>query len=669
MCFSNIRPTHNAKDECLRPTNSILSIALKTSLPKRFFCSALLALTSMQASAIGIGELTLVSRLGERVEAHIDVQLSKGEDIDDSCLSLAALKEGAVDNSNAFLQTGLTTRFNKTTGKIEIRSKRPLNEPAAEFSLNIQCKASVSSHTKVFAVLPEFAATTAPVAAVAPKRIEAPAPAVVAPKPAPSLTEPPQIQDEKPLAVEPSPSVPAKSKKAVAAAATPQNQAKSEFKLRLSGAQLDISRVGTLSANDREVISAQRKMLDEDDQTAHLLAMQYQMKAMSEEIQTIRQKLASLEAAKVEAKKAEPLVSSEIWQLILKLLAGLAALGLTVFGVRHYQAMKTRAPKLDQVAATEDTAIPPTPVGEPSLGIVHPSGSRQLQALQALQDELDMPISSSNTDTANKEEQTVLEEAELYAVYGHPDKAIRILQEFLEQFPKSENAWMLLLSIYSSTAQADEFERTSRKFLSHNKNSPQWKIIQALGRTLDNDNELYQEEDTERGALWLPSNSTKQRPIGDILIDLGYLSAQDMANCLGEFDPKQHGRFGNYLLTRRMINHSQLNEALLKQQSEDGTEMAADEAADWLAEDTTPNEVATAEEVEHPTSDAHEHVQDKAFPIDFVIDDKQRFTDEAVAAEESTAEEVTPPTVEDKAQPLAFHIDFDLPSSDKPKDN
>lgn len=623
----------------------------------------------MQASAVGIGELTLVSRIGERVEAYVDVQSGKGENIDDSCLSLAAVKEGAVDSSNALLQTGLSARFNQTTHKIEIRSKRPLNEPVAEFSLQIQCKDSISTNTKVFAVLPEFGATMTPVAVVAPKVVAAPIPAVVVAKPAPSQIDTAKMLEETPLAVEPAPIAKKTSKKPAATTSKNASKGKAEFRLQLSGGQLDISRVGKLSANDREVISAQRKMLDEDDQTAHLLAMQYQMKAMSEEIQTIRQKLASLEAAKVEAKKAEPLISSDTWQLILKVLAGLAAIGLTVFGVRHYLEMKARAPKREQPTEVEHAPQPATPVGESTLSIVHPTSARQYQALQALQDELDVPISMADTDPSSKEEQTVLEEAELYAVYGHPDKAIRILLEFLVQLPKSENAWMLLLSIYSSNAQIAEFEKAARKFLSHNKNSPHWKTIQALGRTLDKDNELYREESHELGALWLPSKTTHTRPIGDILIELGYLSAQDMANCLGEFDPKQHGRFGNYLLTRRMINHSQLNEALLKQQSEDGTEMAADEAADWLAEDTTPNEVATAEEVEHHTSDAHEHVQDKAFPIDFVIDDKQRSTDEAVAAEESPAEEVTPPTVEDKAQPLAFHIDFDLPSNDKPKDS
>lgn len=628
-------------------------------------------MASSQAIAVGIGELNLVSRLGERVEAYIDVQFGKGESIDDSCLSLAAIQEGAVDSSNALLQTGLNTRFNQKAHKIEISSKRPLNEPIAEFSLKIQCKDSISSNTKVFAVLPEFGTAVSPVAVVVPKPVAPRLPVVTVAKPTPTRNDVEKMLEETPLAVEPVPIPQKTSKKTAAVSPTPKRaaQGKAEFKLQLSGGQLDISRVGKLSASDREVISAQRKLLDEDDQTAHLLAMQYQMKAMSEEIQAIRHKLASLEAAKVDAKKAEPLVSSDTWQLILKILAGLAAIGLTAFGVRHYLEMKARAPKPEKLTETEHALQAATPVGESTLSIVHPTSSRQYQALQALQDDLDVPISMVDADPSSKVEQTVLEEAELYAVYGHPDKAIRILLEFLVQLPKSENAWMLLLSIYSSNAQIAEFEKASRKFLSHNKNSPHWKTIQALGRTLDKDNELYREESHELGALWLPSNATKQRPIGDILIELGYLSAQDMANCLGEFDPKQHGRFGNYLLTRRMINHSQLNEALLKQQSEDGTEMEADEAANWLAEDTTPNEVATAEETEHHASDAHEHVQDKAFPIDFVIDDKPKSSDEVVAVEAPLEEENPTPAVEDKVQPLSFHIDFAPSVSDKPKES
>jgi hypothetical protein len=270
------------------------------------------------------------------------------------------------------------------------------------------------------------------------------------------------------------------------------------------------------------------------------------------------------------------------------------------------------------------------PMGESTMSIVHPGGSRQFEAIRAIQEGTDTQLLQfGGAESLNKEEQTVLEEAELYAVYGHSDKAIRILLEFLDKFPKSENAWMLLLSVYSSNEQISEFENTSRKFLTYNNNSPHWKTVQALGRTLDKDNELYRDESNEVGALWLPSNTTKQRLIGNILVELGYLSTQDMANCLGEFDPKQHGRFGNYLLMRRMINHTQLSEALLKQQSNDGTDAEANVVPEWRPEDTSPNMV------DHHVFATLEHVQDKAFPLDLVIDDKPKFYDEAQLKQQS----------------------------------
>jgi hypothetical protein len=50
-----------------------------------------------------------------------------------------------------------------------------------------------------------------------------------------------------------------------------------------------------------------------------------------------------------------------------------------------------------------------------------------------------------------------------------------------------------------------------------------------------------------------------------------------------------------------------------------------------------------------------------------VIDDKPKTSEEAVA--ELPAEEITPPAVEDKEQPLSFHIDFEPTPSDKPKDS
>jgi len=147
-----------------------------------------------------------------------------------------------------------------------------------------------------------------------------------------------------------------------------------------------------------------------------------------------------------------------------------------------------------------------------------------------------------------------------------------MLQEYIKQHPLSEKAWMLLLSIYSSNDQAEEFEKGARGFLKINKDNPLWETIQMLGRTLDKDNPLYKgEDDPSTSAASLTYHvQHEHRPVGEILIELGYLSQQDMVNCLEDFDSKLHGRFGNYLVQRRQITHAQLNESLLQQALEAG---------------------------------------------------------------------------------------------------
>jgi hypothetical protein len=644
-------------------------------------CALVFSVAPDYVAAIGIGELTLSSKLGQPLAATVDTQPTKGENIEDACLAIVAIDE----SSRALIQTGLSIRFNKDSHKIEISSKRPFNEPYAAFGLHIQCKGLTKSSFKALSFLPDFESNPVSTPIVAPKTslVAIVVPKVEAVKPPLRQNEQAKPLDDSPRTVEPVPNSKPKSKKQELATSAKASsvQIKSEFQLQLSDGELDISRGGIMSAVDREFITAHRSMLNEDDQNAHQLAMQYQMKLMSEEIKLIRQKLASQEIAKVAAKKAETLISSDTWGALLKALAGLVAIGLAGFGVLYYRKMWAHRPKSVKVEAETIPTLVKS-VGESTMSIVHPAGSRQFQAIRALQDDADAQLQqSSGEEILSKEEQTVLEEAELYAVYGHSDKAIRILLEFLVKFPKSEHTWMLLLSVYSSNEQISEFENASQKFLSHNDNSPYWKTIQALGRTLDRDNVLYHSENTEKTALWLPSNTTKKRLIGKILIELGYLSSQDMANCLGEFDSKQHGRFGSYLLMRRMINHTQLNEALLLQQSDDGYEVETKESAEWQPEDTTPNLV------EHHTFATPEHVQDKAFPLDLVIDDKLKLFDETLKHQsvdgfevelgedaEWRPEDTTPNMddhqafaalehVQDKAFPLDFVID------DQPKLN
>lgn len=161
----------------------------------------------------------------------------------------------------------------------------------------------------------------------------------------------------------------------------------------------------------------------------------------------------------------------------------------------------------------------------------------------------------------------VMEEAELYAVHNRPEKAIEILRDVIKQYPPKVEAWLLLLSILSSLGKTTEFEQVARSFFKCHKGNSSWGSIQALGRTLDQSNPLYADDSNPVvAATFLPHALGSRRPIGDILVEMGALSEQDMRNCLDEFDPKRHGRFGGYLVSRKTVTLAQLDEALLRQQ-------------------------------------------------------------------------------------------------------
>lgn len=163
------------------------------------------------------------------------------------------------------------------------------------------------------------------------------------------------------------------------------------------------------------------------------------------------------------------------------------------------------------------------------------------------------------------EEDLLLEEAMLYASHGRPSKAVEMLLDIVKRHPSKAEAWSLLLSTYSSLAKGDEFEKIAREFLKHHKDSPLWRGIQALGRTFDQNNPMYA-DNSSTSAPSLPENMAMRQPIGDVLMEMGILSEQDLQNCLNDFDSKKDGRFGGYLVKRKVITLAQLDQALLQQQ-------------------------------------------------------------------------------------------------------
>lgn len=568
------------------------------------------------AHAVGIGELTLQSGLGEPLLAQVDLMVGSGERIEDSCLSLAAPDPRDGDTSGYLTRADLVF---KTEGKrqyISISSRKPFNDAFARLRLQLKCPGT-GTVIKTLTILPDL---DAPVP-------QAPITAAGAPAETKNISVPPpaDAHDITPAAIR---RAPRNTQKHLARRAArpvdkrpppPMQTSGNEpsrpasFRLKLSGEPIDESRIGKISAEERAFLLAQQKLLDSDDQMASFLAMQHQVKQLQDELGEIKLQLAQLGAVPSAAASSIPVASASapsatsqissttgatqesrpiptvaVKQPVVQqdgLRNGLfAAIGLVLailalwLGLRYYTKIKSRIKIKSQRNAglilklTEDATA--TPRMAPSV-IAKPPSQTWDDPTPAV---VAPPRTSTNEEThppkkigeEATEADSMLEEAALYAAHGRPAKAIEILQEIIKRYPTKVNAWPLLLSIYSSLGNATEFEKTARAFLQHHKDSPSWSGMQALGRTLDRDNPLYADNNSRISTSpLLPDTLNPHRPIGVVLTEMGLLSKQDLQNCLDDFDPKKHGRFGGYLVARKAITLAQLDQALLQQQGVD----------------------------------------------------------------------------------------------------
>lgn len=373
------------------------------------------------------------------------------------------------------------------------------------------------------------------------------------------------------------------------------------FVLKLSTELIDESRIEKLSAEERESLRKQQIMLDDDGQSAQLLDQQQRFVQALEELERVKLHLAQLSAnhanvvlssiaAPTIAESAPlPILESHLEPVVSEpdmtsspsasqfdlpeiayLIAGLLVAGMSLaLGLRIYNRRKSRqkagnaTQQINKVRAGPPVTVAPVNTPKPVTPVSNPK-----PAVPANKPRLvvpaNVPLPVAPSVPAPKyslsEDDLIMEEAELYAIHGHPDKAVNILKEMIERNPAKPEARRLLLSIYSSVGKAAEFEQAARDFQRLDPGSTSWRGIQALGRTLDINNPLYADATPMQ-------TQAMRRPLGEILVKMGALSLQDMKHCLAEFDPKKHGRFGGYLITRKIITLAQLDRALLKQQN------------------------------------------------------------------------------------------------------
>jgi len=575
------------------------------------------------STAVSIGEVVMQSKLGEPLSAQVDLMLGSGEHIEDSCLSLVVPDQNEEDTSGYLTQVNLTLKSEGNHQYIAITSRKLLNDAFAKLRLQVKCP-GMGSVIKTLTILPDLNASqpteitsTNTISDSSPDNSQNTLPDTSQRDSYAAQTDvsvPTHRKVTHPAHKHPKhlTSIPASNKTSGQTGA---------FKLKLSGEPIDASRIGKISQEERAVLLAKQKMLDADDQTANFLAMEHQVKQLQDELGQIKLQLAQLginpssiaatssnagslpaipplTTSAVQTNHPKPVVtlkqppaqesSFDLQSILLIALVLLVVILALWMGLRHYSKIKSHtsmsshqnnsslmneesdisdkpaAPSIENRQTDKTPLQIQSPQSKtnpaPSIAVEPKASTIKIELPSA-----PLPLFSKTVAEIN-EEDSVLEEAELYAAHGRPAKAAEILLEIIKLRPSKAEAWPLLFSIYSSLGKAAEFERTAKQFLIHHKDSPSWRGIQALGRTLDQDNPLYIDNSSYATSPALLDTVPLRRPVGDVLLDMGVLSKQDLQNCLDDYDPKRHGRFGGYLVARKVITLAELDEALLQQQ-------------------------------------------------------------------------------------------------------
>lgn len=545
------------------------------------------------ASAVSIGEIVSQSKLGEPLSIRVELGSAPGEKIENACLSLQAPDPDEEGAQNYLVSANLAIAQEIGRQFVVISSRKPYNEAFGKISLRVNCRGQ-GSVAKTLIFLPDLDVTPPP--EITAPAITAGAEGQVPADIAPSLSQATiQKWPREQLAVQPEdthlPSAARKNLYAKPRTGAPPRSARpirkkgrSEiFMFKLSSDPIDESRIGKISLEERELLLAKQKLLDADDQMAGFLAMQHQIKQLQDELGEIKLKLSQFSAGQPAANadgSRQSASNANAKEKKLEFFAGglVLAILILLLGLRYYNKVRIRRLgeevwKSSQVEPeTAEMSAPLAQSATPKIGY----GSFKKPKPAALHTAKNgrvitsTPLSSSPISQEElSEADSIIEEAELYSTYGHPERAILMLQELIRQQPGKGEAWELLLFTLSSQNKIAEFEKTAREFIPFNKSSDAWKKIQALGRVLERNNPLYADDSAGKFVSPPPSEHPpeKRHLIGNILVESGALSVEDMKNYLDDFDPKQDGRIGDFLVSRKAITNEQLIDALRMQQS------------------------------------------------------------------------------------------------------
>ena len=380
------------------------------------------------ASALGLGELSVSSSLGQPLHATVAL-LGTSEETIAACFSVDTGRNGLVPLPR--VQLSLQRSGDQTL--LHIRTLQPVNDPVAQFVLISDCETRLH---REYTVLLDPPALVTP--ALSPEASASAAPTVAAPvaAPAPRASRPnrwinrPAVASATPVANSRKPTAP--DARVAPADATPRlvlsgkrNTDGAPFALRLDTNLPDLTRPRperlTATELSDENTALARKL-------AHLEAQLLALQQRNEELEARR--AASLRVTPPPERPAQ-------WPLYL-LITGLITASIALV------AWLLRRSRSHQPVLVDDS--PWTQPDAPRMTLSEMTSGPETELEPAPERMLEIAQPPRNEGTEIKED--ILDQAEVFMAHGHGELAIHLLQEHLREAPtESPVPWLLLLDL------------------------------------------------------------------------------------------------------------------------------------------------------------------------------------------------------------------------------
>lgn len=508
-------------------------------------------LAPLPASALMLGEIAAHSYLGQIFRATIPLSPGSGEELDSRCFTL--IRPARQDGGAYLSHAHLSLEQKKGQPHLSIRSANTINEPFVQLLLQADCGQGRLEREFVVLLDPEVRAPVQPPvvireAALEPQ-VESPPEAVRAPR-RPRVAQPALPAAPKSAGVADQPRQVSASASGNARRSVPESPVAArtaepgEFRLRLSSSEeLDLSMLGKLSEEQRQQLREKQRLLDADDQVANTLSMKNRIMQLESQLDQLQTELAKtnnrLASSISPAPAPVPVSASSSPSLTDRLLAvgenvsfrGMAGVGLILalllsvwWRWRRRQAEAWLDAELRQeFPANESYHMP----------VVQPDDKSAAAPVQTVEKGKEDDFYHSVTsifDTESEsvtftEAESVLDEADLYLAYGWANRAVELLQEYLEKHPEDPLLWKKLFETYSSQGMKQEFEQLALRCQATQDDGGLWVLVQKLGRQLDEENPLYlaspeqQLEESVGDAVREPEVPTLDTPLEFVLDD------------------------------------------------------------------------------------------------------------------------------------------------------